>query len=211
MLRTPAYGRIFFEADTGNSAGNEATTDAATTPSPTATPPTTGATDAVTFTDAQQKELDRLIGKARQEGRTAAEQAAAAAETQRQADAARQADIAKGDFEKVKTDLETERDTAKTERDGLAQKVTAYEALTTTRVAALKAELPAEAVEDFPADGDPLDQLTWLEGRKALVEKLAPASGDTKPRVPATPPANGKPNGLTKEQQEAVNRQYRRF
>lgn len=193
MLRKPAYGRIFFEADNGDAGGNTSGTDAATTTSTTATPPSTGESDAVTFSDAQQKEINRLIGKARQEGRDAEKQVNATAEQERQAEAARQAEIEKGNFEKVKTDLETERDGFKTERDQLTAKVDRYEALTKTRVDAIKGELPAEAVEDFPADADAIDQLEWLEGRKALLAKLAPAAaqGNGHPRVPATPPAQG--------------------
>jgi hypothetical protein len=195
MLRKPAYGRIFFEADSGNTAGNTATTDATTTTSTTATPPSTGESDAVTFTDAQQKEINRLIGKARSEGKTVAEQAAAQAEQDRQAEAARQAEIEKGNFEGVKASLEQERDGFKSERDTLAGKVDRYEALTKTRVDAIKGELPAEAVEDFPAEADAIDQLEWLDGRQKLLAKLAPAvaNGSGHPRVPATPAAQGQP------------------
>ncbi len=195
MLRKPDYGRLFFyETPAGTEAGSgnppAATTPPATT-HPTATPPSTEGSGPVTFTAEQQAAINKLIGDARKEGRTSAEQAAADAETARQAEATRQADIAKGDFEKVKTDLESERDGFKTERDTLAGKVERYEALTKSRVDAIKGELPAEATEDFPAEADAIDQLEWLDGRQKLLAKLAPATQQNgHPRVPATPPPN---------------------
>lgn len=186
MLRTPAYGRIFFEADSGASGGNAA---GATSPGA-GTPPSTEDAGVVTFTEAQQKEINRLIGNARKEGRTAAEQAAADAETARQAEAARQAAEAKGEFETVKQSLTKERDDANAANASLKASLDAANAVVVEQVEAVKKSLPAELLTGYPADGTPLEQLAWLKDRKQVFDVAVAASGAgaaNVTRLPATP------------------------
>lgn len=186
MLRTPEYGRLFFyETPAGPEAGgsNPPATPPATTP-PAATPPSTEVPGPVTFTAEQQKELNRLIGQARSEGRTAAEQAAADAETARQAEAARQADIAKGDFEKVKTDLEGERDGFKSERDTLKTENEAITAYFSAQYAAALKDLP-EVITAFA----PADDASFTEKSEWLVKAQAQAA-----KIDGNPTPGNRPN-----------------
>jgi len=216
MLRTPAYGRLFFcETPAGTESGgsNPPATPAATT-SPAATPPSTEASGEVTFTEAQQKAIDRLVGKARQEGRDAEKQANTTADEERQAEAARQAEIAKGNFEKVEADLKKERDGAKADRDSLKTSLDAANAIVSEQVEALKKDLPDELLTTFPTNGTPIDQLSYLKDRQTVFEAAKAAAGvaaTNVTRLPATPKATSKPDGITKEQQAAVDRQYARW
>lgn len=210
MLRKPGYGRILFEADSGASGGNAGTPDASSA----VTPPSSGESDAVTFTEAQQKEINRLIGNARKEGRTAAEQAAAQVESDRQADAAREAAEAKGEFETVKQSLIGERDTAKAELVTATEQVTAYAAIVAEQVETLKQALPAELLADYPQDGTPLAQLQWLKDRQQVYEVAKTAAGvaPNVTRLAQTPQGqSAKPGDVTKEQQAAFDRQYARW
>lgn len=204
MLRKPFYGRLFFTPETGDGGGGNPPAGGSATTSTTATPPKTEETGEVTFTEAQQREVNRLVGKARTEGRTAAEQAAQAASDAAAAEAQRTADANKGNYEAAKASLEAERDGFKTERDTLAGKVSQYEALAAKQVAALKGDLPAEALEDFPAEGEPVEQWAWLEARAALVAKLAPAGQGQHPRVPATPKSDSAARNAVQEATERM-------
>ena len=166
-----------------------------TTPANPATPPSTEVPAKVTFTPEQQAAIDALIGSARKEGKAAAERAAQEAKDAADAARTRADQEAKGQYEAAKQALEGERDTAKRERDELAQRVEKYEGIAKKQVEALKGDLPGEATEDFPADADPVTQLEWLESRKALIAKLAPATqGTGHPRVPPTPQPQGRAN-----------------
>lgn len=146
------------------------------------------------FDDAQQKAINDMLAAERKTAEERTEQRLKDEGTKREQDAKAEADRKaaedRGAFDEVKQSLTKERDDAKAAETDLRAKVEKYEALTKTRVDAIKGELPAEATEDFPADADALDQLTWLEGRKTLLAKLTPATTQH-PRVPATPAAQG--------------------
>ncbi len=114
----------------------------------------------------------------------------------------------RGEFDKVRQSLETERDEAKAALADRDAKVASYEKLATKRVEAVKAGIPAEALEDFPDDADALEQLTWLEGRAALLAKLIPAGTATGGgRVMATPQPQGTmPNDRIEAEMERLKR-----
>lgn len=139
-----------------------------------------------------------------------AEQQRKEAEAERERE--RESQEAKGEFDKVKVSLESERDEARDELGKAQATVEAYDEIAKAQVEAGRNELPDEALEDFPADAEPLEQLRWLESRKALVAKLVPANGNPngKPRVPATPTPNGKPDEITDEEKAARNRKFAR-
>ncbi len=187
----------------------KATTPESTTTDPkatTETPPKQEEKAPVTFTAEQQSVLDKLIGDARKDGKTIAERAATDAKAQADADRLRVEQEAKGEFDKVKQSLIEERDAVKTDKNEMAAKVASYEKLALKRVEAVKAGIPAEALDDFPDDADALEQLTWLEGRAALLAKLIPAGAATNgARVPATPQSQG----VTKSEYERAVEQMR--
>ena len=190
MLRKPEYGRLFFEAETGTGGGNAGTTGTTTT-STTGTPPATGESDAVTFSEAQQKELNRLIGKARTEGRDAEKQAAQEAADAAAAAAQRDADAAKGNYESAKASLESERDAARTERDDLKTENEAITAYFSTQYAAALKELPEVITAFAPAeDASFAVKSDWLTKAQAQAAKLG---GDPKPgNGPNPKPGDGK-------------------
>lgn len=216
MLVKPVFGRLFFSPDDGSGGGGGGAggqpTPTTAPPADPATPPTTGEPAKVTFTPEQQAAIDALIGTARKEGKAAAEKAANDAKAAADAERARNEAEAKGEFETVKTSLVKERDDAIGERDGLKAKVESYEKLAAARVEEAKKALPAEALEDFPADADPLAQLEWLTAREKLIASLGiKPNGEATPKLPKTPGASeGKP-GPTKEQEAELRRQYKRW
>lgn len=186
MLRKPEYGRILFESDSGNAGGNAGTSGA----SGTGTPPSSGESEAVTFTEAQQKEINRLIGQARKEGRTAAEQAAQDAETARLAVQAITDQEAKGQYETAKQALTTERDGYKAELDATKASLDAANVVIAAQVAVMKGDLPAELLGGYPETGSPLDQLAWLKDRQSVFDAakaVAGAAGANVTRLPQTP------------------------
>ena len=174
------------------------------------------ASKAIEFTTDQHKEIDRIVAKNLREAKAkwGEEVAAAAAEAKAQEDKAREQDeaVKRGEFEKVKTGLETERDTAKTEADTLKDRVEQYEALAAKRVDALKDELklPDEVMKRFPDDADSLVKLTWLEEQGELAKLYRTEGGGPKDgvKLPKTPDANGTVPEMTKEQQAAYDRQF---
>lgn len=191
MLTKPLYGTMFFSPDDGDGVGGSATTN--TTPAP-ETQPQTGEKPKVEFTAEQQAVIDALIGTARKEGRTAAEQAAADAKAKADADAALAEQVKQGKFEEAETEYKRQLGELTTERDGLKEKVTAYETLIAAQVDAAKAALPAEALTGYPEDADPLVRMTWLTERETLIKALGvKANGETPPRLPKTPAPNGEP------------------
>lgn len=157
----------------------EPTTPTEPTPANPVTPPSTEVPAKVTFSPEQQAEIDRLIGKARTEGRDAEKTAAAAAKTAADAEAQRQADIAKGDFDKVKASLESERDVAQTERDALKTENQAITAYFSAQYAAAIKELPEVITAFAPADDASFaEKSTWLTKAQAQAVKIG---GDPKP------------------------------
>lgn len=194
MLTKPAYGRVFFEADSGSNAGGGGNGSAAdTNAKPSGQSGESAGFQPITteeqLNEWKSKTRRHLIAEIKDELKT--EQAAKDREAAEQRE--RDEEVKRGEFDKVRTDLESKLTAADSEVQALAAKVEKYEKLTASRVDAIKGELPAEAVEDFPAEADAIDQLEWLEGRKTLLAKLAPAAanGNGHPRVPATPQAQG--------------------
>lgn len=99
--------------------------------------------------------------------------------------------IKRGEFEKLANERATLIEGLTGERDGYKTKVERYAELATKQVEERKKALPAEALEDFPKDGDPLDQLAWIEARSELVAKLVPQTGNG-PKLPITPQPNNR-------------------
>jgi hypothetical protein len=92
---------------------NDATNDQKTNDSDaTPNPGAKGDQSEITFTDEQQKLLNKRIADARREGRAQAESDAAAAKQAAEAEAERQRQIDAGQFDTVRQSLETERDQA---------------------------------------------------------------------------------------------------
>ncbi len=151
------------------------------------------------FDETQQKHINDLLAAERKnaeertEQRVRDEQAA----KDREAEEKRQRDeqAKRGEFDEIRKELEGKLTAADSEKQTLTQKVEKYEAIAKKQVEALKGDLPGEATEDFPAEADPVTQLEWLESRKALIAKLAPATQQNQhPRVPATPKPQGRAN-----------------
>ena len=184
MLRKPLYlGRVLFEEDSGK---NPPAPNPDPTPNP-VTPPKEEDGPKVTLT---QTELDARMAAARKEGKASAEKLAADAKTAADADAERKRQEAAGEYETAKAGLEKERDGFKTDLDTANTQITAYAEIVAKQVEALKGDLPAELLGDYPNDGTPLDQLVWLEGRKQVFEVAKTAAGATATnitRLPATP------------------------
>lgn len=189
------YGRLFFSPDGeggGGTGGDE-------TP-PEGTPPEGGEPKppAVTFDASQEAEVNRRIAAARKQAEaeakrkveTEAEAKRKAEEEERQ----RQAQIAAGEFDKVKADYEATIASLSTESTTAAERITAYEAAITPLVDALKGELPAEALADYPEAADAVTRLGWLQARKTLVSALRPDSLVVVARTPKTPIPEG--NGV---------------
>jgi hypothetical protein len=208
MLVKPTFGRLFFSPDDGDGGGggNPATTN--TTPAP-ETQPQTGEKPKVEFSAEQQAVIDALIGTARKEGRTAAEQAAADAKAKADADAALAEQVKQGKFEEAETEYKRQLGELTTDRDDLAEKVAAYETLIGTQVDAAKAALPAEALTGYPEDADPLTRMTWLAERETLIKALGvKANSDGVTKLPKTPAPNGKPDGASAEQRKQWDAQF---
>lgn len=196
MLTKPFYGRVFFTTDGGANAGNSGKADETPDGSkPDGSKPADAPDEFKPITS--ESELAAWKGRTKKAIIEEVKADLLREQEQRDADAKAEADRKaaedRGAFEEVKQSLTKERDDAKAAETELRGKVDRYEALTKSRVDAIKGELPAEAVEDFPAEADAIDQLEWLDGRKALLAKLAPAAvnGNGHPRVPPTPPPGG--------------------
>lgn len=184
------YGRLCFaEGDPAGGGGNPPDSK----PDP---DPLDGLSDAQKV--ALQKRIDTATAAARREAeKTAKTRFETEVEAKRKADdeeRERQRQIAAGEFDKVKADYESKLAGLTGERDGVAGKLAAYERAVSPLIAALEAELPAEALAGYDREQDAATRLAWLQARKALVAVLRPVDPST-PRPPVTPkPAgNGKP------------------
>jgi hypothetical protein len=221
MLTKPNYGRLFFEADKGDgeSGGSKKDESAAGKESQDAQPGgEQGETGFKPITS--EAELSQWKSNTR---KLIADEVRSRLDEERQkqdeeAKQARERDEAekRGEFDKVRVSLETERDTFKATAATLAERVEQYESLAMKRVDALKDELklPDEVMKRFPADADALAKLSWLEEQGELAKLYRTQQGGPKDGVkhPETPDANGngKPLELTKEQQAALDRQFAR-
>ena len=176
LLRSP----FLWDTDPGSGGGGTdpaATPPAATGGEPPVDPP--AKTEPVTFTPEQQAYLDKLIGKARNDGRESAkkeleaaqQKAAQETEEKRLKEQAEWQKLAEGHEAKVK-ELEPQVTT-------LTEKVTAYEAkiveLLEAKIKAL-GEAAKAAVDNLPGSPDTLQKLSWLNANEALF-KTTPALG----------------------------------
>lgn len=168
------------------------TTEEPTTPTEptTATPPETGGQGKeAAFTKEQQAEIDRLVGKARVEGRKAAEEALEQKRKDEEAERQRQKDIEAGEFDKVRGDLESQINDWKT-------KAEAHETRLNTAIAAIKpgvdtrwTDAPDEVKALYEgADDDVLAKAAFLDRTAALTAKL---TAEPAKRVGPTPRPNG--------------------
>jgi hypothetical protein len=177
--------------------GEQTTTTTETPPTPTPeTPPakTEDTAESITFSDEQQRVINKLMAKAKREGEEKAEQARLDAEADAKRKAEQDQQLARGEFDQVKAAIETERDEVKAEAERIRSENERYAALATKRLESLKADLdlPAEVMKTYPADAPILDQLDWLEDRAAIWEAARQANGGPKGAVvTATPKAAG--------------------
>lgn len=158
-----------------------------------ATPPKTEESPKVTFTDEQQKELNKLIANARREGKAAAEKDANDVKAKAEADAERSRQEAAGEYEKAKTTLTAERDTAASERDGYKGKLETLLADLKPEIEKAWAGLPAEVSALYEGeDDDVLAKRSFMTKHAALIEKLAGKVEEEKQklRTPRTPVPN---------------------
>ncbi len=146
----------------------------------------------VTFSDEQQRELNRLIAretrKAAETEKAAAEAAQEATRKQAETEADRKKQEDAGEFEKVRTGIEQERDTFKGERDTLKGE---HDALSTyfeaQYMAALK-DLPDVVKAFAPAEDASFETKSkWLTTAQEQARKLS----TTSPRGAGFNPAPG--------------------
>lgn len=172
MLRKPIYGRLFFDADAGNGEGGGAGSGES------GDKPNGEKPAAPTYSDEQQRDIDRRIAAARRQAEADAkarlEQTAAEKAEAERVERERKAAEERGEFDKVRQSLEAERDTFKTDAQAKAERLERYEAvigpLVAERLEAVKAASP-DVAEGFPKDADTLSQLDWLNDprTKALI------------------------------------------
>jgi hypothetical protein len=211
MLFKPTYSRLFFDADADGSggAGNGEGDKGGD-----ATKPKT-----VEFSDEQQSEVNKRIAAARRQAEADAKarfekDATDRAEAERVEKERKDAEAA-GEFDKVRTSIETERDTFKTRAETAEAKAGEYEKLitpiVTERLDRLKAA-SAEVAKGFPAEASVLDQLAWLDDprTKALIAAQATTNDKFRSHVNTpNPNTNAKPSD--DEARRAQARTYRDF
>lgn len=166
------------------------------------TPGENGDKTGITFTEDQQKAIDRMMGEARRDGRKAAEDAADEAKRKAEADAEVARQIAAGEFETARKTIEDERDAAVADRD-------AYKARIDTLVAAIKptvdaawTELPDEVRDLYDgADDDVIAKQSHITRHAKLIARLTAGTDQAKKiaahgRTPA-PDGDQKPERKT--------------
>lgn len=171
-------------------------------PAPVATPPGTtpapgekGDPPAVTFTPEQQKVIDGLLGMARKEGKSTAEQAAADLAEKQRIQKETDEQVALGQFTEARAKIEGERDTAVT-------KLTDAETKLNTLITAIKpdvdaqwAALPEEVTELFTGEADDvIGKRAFMSTHKKLITALAGKAEESKNkfRTGKVPIPNGK-------------------
>ena len=149
-----------------NDATNDQTpNDSDATPNPGAK----GDQSEITFTDEQQKLLNKRIADARREGRAQAEADATAAKQAAEAAAERQRQIDAGQFDTVRQSLETERDQALAKASQFDALIEAIKPEIDTQWAALPDEVKALYEGD---DTDVLARQAHIAKTRKLVERL---------------------------------------
>lgn len=218
MLLRGIHWSPLFTPDGDGAGGNAGTPPGSeSNPGTNANPGGTQGAGQVTFTAEQQDHLNRLVGKARQDGeaagRTAAEQAATAKATEERTAAERKRQLDAGEFDKVKTSLETDIATVTRERDALAAEVDELtQALGPVVTDRLKLLDDADKL-GYPKDQPLVKQLAWLNDprtaamleRAAEEQRVTEAKGGFRP--PVAPVARGKQAPtveLTREEMRAA-------
>ncbi|MDQ3167815.1 MAG: hypothetical protein M3P94_04100 [Chloroflexota bacterium] len=155
-----------------------------TTPTPTieTTPPPDPRPPAPTFTPEQEAELNRRMVAARREGEADGKKkvessVTAKAEDERKERERKEAE-ARGEFDKVKSDLTSERDTAKAEATSLKAENDQLRAFFDGQVAAALRTLP-DALKDFdPGPDAPFAaRASWLEKAQKRAAELGESTG----------------------------------
>jgi hypothetical protein len=116
------------------------------------------------------------------------------AEKKRLEDESRERDEAtkRGEFDKVKTSLEGERDTFKSQAETEKQRAERAIALLTGQIKSRVDALPDRLKDTFPKDADPLEQIEWLDDPRT-VEAVSLATQQTGDRAEQLRGASGKP------------------
>lgn len=134
-----------------------------------------------TFT---QEDLNRIVAR---EAKKAADKARADRDAEIQTEAQRTKDEAAGEFEKVKSSLAGERDTAIGERDTYKTRVETLEKLATDRLTDLMKAIPKEIADLGPDEDTPIEKrLAWAE-KAAKAAAVTTDNGGNRPNPrPAT-------------------------
>lgn len=209
------YGRLFFSPDDDGGGGTNGGETKPDEQKPKETPKDPLADLPDDVRKIVQGRIDSAAANARKEGlkagKTEAETAAAEKAATEKAEKEQADLIAKGEFDSVKSKLESERDAEKAKADRLLKIATADLA---DRIKAVNDLGDKELSDALAAITEPLDQIEWLNDprtKRALAtaseeKKVADANG--KPKVHGTP----KPdlNGKSKELSERTAQRYAR-
>lgn len=154
-------------------------------PNPNPTPP------APTFTPEQEKDINGRIASARRQAEADAkakfEKDATDRAEQEQTERERKAQEERGEFDKVRTGIESERDTFKAERDDFKTKYEKALETITPGVTAQWKDLPPEVTKMYRgAEDDVLAKHAFIADTADLVKTLT-ATKSTTQRVPLTP------------------------
>lgn len=216
------YGRLFFSPDGDGGAGGGGNGGAGDgkpggdgKSGDDANPGGKQGDDQIAFTPEQQKHIAKLVGDARKEGKSKAEQDAISKKEEDRIAAELKLEEEKGNFAAVKTALETDRDKHKTEAETTAQQLADAEeqlaSVVVDKLKALEETGDKDLVAAFPKDAKPLEQLKWLNDPrtkaaiKAATENKKVLDANGRPRTPITPKPNGtgKPDDSDRARQRA--------
>lgn len=209
MLIKPFFGRMLFEADTGASGGNgngdsgkESTNANAGGQQGEGFKPITSEAELSSWKDGVRKSIAADIRRQLQDEQAA--EAAKADEKRKQDEAA-----ARGEFDKVRTELEGKVTSAESERNALKGENDLLTEYFNAQFAAALKDFPESIVAFAPAeDASFADKKAWLV---KATEQAAKVGGEAKPGNRPNPKPGTGERTVTKEQQAAVDRQYARW
>ena len=144
----------------------------------------------IAFTPDQQAYLDKLIGKARSEGRESAKKELETAQSKAAQLAEEQRLKEQAEWQKLAETHEAKAKELEPQVTSLSEKVTAYETvindLLTAKIKAL-GDVAKRAVENLPGAPDALAKLQWLNANENLFKPLGPGNQiKIKPAATAT-------------------------
>ena len=151
--------------------------------------------------DSVKAHYGKLIGTARKEGRDAAKAEADAAKTAAEEAAALEVAKKAGDFEKVETTLKGQLADLTADRDKKQKRLDDLNEALGGRIEELKKGMSDVQLEGYPEDGDALDQITFLEKRKAWLEKLGTAGERQRGTNNTTPDRTSRTTGNIQQQE----------